>query len=107
MKIQSRADIEEISREYINEIYSPDYVKVNIGMASCGIAAGAKASYDRGMQDFKDSKSVKICQTGCIGFCEEEPLVEIFGKWKSQNRLQKDHGREDRGGYSGTSGEKF
>ncbi len=80
MKIQSRADIEEISREYINEIYSPDYVKVNIGMASCGIAAGAKASYDRGMQDFKDSKSVKICQTGCIGFCEEEPLVEIFGK---------------------------
>ena len=80
MKIQSRADIEEISREYIDEIYSPDYVKVNIGMASCGIAAGAKASYDKGIQDFKDSKGVKICQTGCIGFCEEEPLVEIFGR---------------------------
>ncbi len=80
MEIQSRADIEEISREYINEIYCPDYVKVNIGMASCGIAAGAKASYDKGMKDFEGSKDVKICQTGCIGFCEEEPLVEIFGK---------------------------
>ncbi len=80
MEIQSRADIEEISREYINEIYCPDYVKVNIGMASCGIAAGAKASYDKGMKGFEGSKDVKICQTGCIGFCEEEPLVEIFGK---------------------------
>ena len=80
MKIQSRADIEKISREYINEVYYPDYVKVNIGMASCGIAAGAKASYDKGMQVFKGSENVKICRTGCIGFCEEEPLVEIFGK---------------------------
>ena len=80
MKIQSGADIEEISREYSNGVYYPDSVKVNIGMASCGIAAGAKASYEKGLQVFNGSENVEICRTGCIGFCEEEPVVEIFGK---------------------------
>lgn len=82
MKIQSDKDIEKISREYSKKIYYPDAVKVNIGMASCGIAAGAKLSYEKAKNEFSDSKEVRICQTGCLGFCEEEPLVEIVGQGK-------------------------
>ncbi|MBE9541327.1 MAG: NADH-quinone oxidoreductase subunit F, partial [Proteobacteria bacterium] len=47
-------------------------------MASCGIAAGAKASLEKALKEFPQGNGTQICQTGCIGFCEEEPLVEIF-----------------------------
>ena len=80
MEIRSEKDLEKISREYGKMIYYPDTVKVNIGMASCGIAAGAKLSYEKAKKEFSDSKEVLICQTGCLGFCEEEPLVEVVGQ---------------------------
>ena len=82
MKIKSDKDLEKISREYSKKIYYPDAVKVNIGMASCGIAAGAKLSYEKAKNEFSDNKEVRICQTGCLGFCEEEPLVEIVEQGK-------------------------
>ena len=82
MKIKSDKDLEKISREYSKKIYYPDAVKVNIGMASCGIAAGAKLSYEKAKNEFSDKKEVRICQTGCLGFCEEEPLVEIVEQGK-------------------------
>ncbi len=78
MKIQSVSDLEKISQQYNKELYTPDGLKVNVGMASCGIAAGAQAAYDKAKQAFAGDNSVQICQTGCIGFCEVEPLVEIF-----------------------------
>jgi len=78
MKIQSVKDLEKIRQEYSKKIYFPDGIKVNIGMASCGIAAGAKASLERAMKELPPGNGVQICQTGCLGYCEEEPLVEIF-----------------------------
>jgi NADH:ubiquinone oxidoreductase subunit F (NADH-binding)/Pyruvate/2-oxoacid:ferredoxin oxidoreductase delta subunit/(2Fe-2S) ferredoxin len=75
--IQSVEDLETIQQEYSKHLYYPDGIKVNIGMASCGIAAGAKASLDKAVQEFPQGNGTHICQTGCIGFCEEEPLVEI------------------------------
>lgn len=82
MKIQSVQDLEKITKEYTKKLYAPDSIKVNIGMASCGIAAGAMDSFETAQNEFADDKNIQICQTGCIGFCEEEPLVEIF----SQNK---------------------
>lgn len=77
-KIQSVKDLEKIQQEYSKQLYYPDGIKVNIGMASCGIAAGAKASLEKALKEFPQDNGTQICQTGCIGFCEEEPLVEIF-----------------------------
>ncbi len=77
-KIQSVKDLEKIQQEYSKKLYYPDGIKVNIGMASCGIAAGAKASLEKALKEFPQGNGTQICQTGCIGFCEEEPLVEIF-----------------------------
>ncbi len=77
MKIQSTADLETIRREYSNRLYYPDATKVLVGMASCGIAAGGKAAYDKALQEFPPGNGLNISQTGCLGFCEAEPLVEI------------------------------
>ncbi|NIQ87845.1 MAG: NADH-quinone oxidoreductase subunit F, partial [Desulfobacterales bacterium] len=49
---------------------------MNIGMATCGIAAGAKEVYDRAREIFK-KQDVQVARTGCLGLCEEEPLVDI------------------------------
>ncbi len=78
MKIQSLEDLKKISQTYEKQIYAPEGIKVNIGMASCGIAAGAQAALNKALENYKDNPGVEICQTGCIGFCEQEPLVEIM-----------------------------
>lgn len=78
MRIQSETDLIEISRAYRKTLFSPAQIKVNVGMASCGIAAGAQAAFDKASEAFRDRSDIQICQTGCIGFCEMEPLVEIF-----------------------------
>ncbi len=82
MKIQSIADLEKISRAYSNQLYYPDTTKVIIGMASCGIAAGGMAAFEKAVQEFPEGNGIKIAQTGCLGFCEKEPLVEIAAKGK-------------------------
>ena len=46
--------------------------RVVVGMATCGIAAGARPVLKRGLND------VMVTQTGCIGICKYEPVVEIY-----------------------------
>jgi len=60
--------------------------RVLVGMATCGIAAGARPV----MQAFVDEaakrqlKNVTITQTGCIGICQFEPVVEIVEPGKEK-----------------------
>jgi NADH:ubiquinone oxidoreductase subunit F (NADH-binding)/Pyruvate/2-oxoacid:ferredoxin oxidoreductase delta subunit/(2Fe-2S) ferredoxin len=82
MKIESAKDLEVISENHSKNLYYPEGVKVNVGIASCGIAAGAQASLEKAAKEFPGNNGVSINQTGCIGFCELEPLVEIFEKDK-------------------------
>ena len=82
MKIQSIQDLESIGRTHQKKLYYPEGIKVNVGMASCGIGAGAKASYHKALESFPEGNGIQICRTGCIGFCEKEPLVEIFTSGK-------------------------
>ncbi|MFY9707772.1 MAG: NADH-ubiquinone oxidoreductase-F iron-sulfur binding region domain-containing protein [Desulfobacterales bacterium] len=89
MKIQSIDDLELISREYGQKIYAPDDLKVNIGMASCGIAAGAQAAFETAVEEYSGKNGVDICKTGCIGFCEVEPLVEVLSGGKPRIMYKK------------------
>jgi NADH:ubiquinone oxidoreductase subunit F (NADH-binding)/Pyruvate/2-oxoacid:ferredoxin oxidoreductase delta subunit/(2Fe-2S) ferredoxin len=89
MKIQSLQDLETIGQKYRRRLYAPDTVKVNVGMASCGIAAGAQAAYEEALKQFSGTNGVEICQTGCIGFCEQEPLVEILALGQPRVLYQK------------------
>ncbi|MGB9500032.1 MAG: NADH-ubiquinone oxidoreductase-F iron-sulfur binding region domain-containing protein [Dissulfuribacterales bacterium] len=82
MKIQSIKDLENIKQAYSTQLYRPDYIKVNIGMAMCGIANGAQASFQKARNEFSGDNGIRIHKTGCIGFCELEPLVEIFESGK-------------------------
>ncbi len=94
MKITSVKDLDAIRQANFSRLYAPDGVKVNVGMASCGIAAGAQASYDRAVKEFSTKPGISITQTGCIGFCEMEPLVEIIAKGKP--RMMYHHLTEDK-----------
>ena len=48
-------------------------------MATCGIAAGAKPVLNAFVDEIakRDVKGVSVQQTGCIGMCQYEPIVEV------------------------------
>lgn len=52
---------------------------VMIGMGTCGIAAGAKQTFDAFVDELEKTglKDVRIRQTGCMGLCHSEPTVEV------------------------------
>ncbi len=54
-------------------------VQVIIGMGTCGIAAGAKETFNAFIDELekKGLQNVMVKQTGCMGKCETEPTVEV------------------------------
>ncbi|MDD2591721.1 MAG: (2Fe-2S) ferredoxin domain-containing protein [Erysipelotrichaceae bacterium] len=57
-----------------------DY-RIVVGMATCGIAAGARPVLNALIAEATEAEySCTIAQTGCIGMCTLEPLVEVFDK---------------------------
>lgn len=57
-----------------------DKIRVVVGMATCGIAAGARPVLAAFVEeaDKRQLKNVMITQTGCIGICKLEPVVEVY-----------------------------
>ena len=57
----------------------PNATKVLVGMATCGIAAGARPVLSAMLDEVAKEKieDTIVCQTGCIGICQYEPVVEI------------------------------
>ena len=58
-----------------------DGIRVVVGMATCGIAAGARPvlnAFVEGVNREGLASSVSVSQTGCIGICQFEPVVEVF-----------------------------
>ncbi len=55
-------------------------VRVVIGMATCGIAAGARPVLTTFMEeiDRRHLRNVTVAQTGCIGMCRLEPMVDVY-----------------------------
>ena len=53
--------------------------EIIIGMGTCGIAAGARAVMSAVLEEIAKRKleDVKVCQTGCIGMCEREVLLDV------------------------------
>lgn len=55
--------------------------RVVIGMATCGIAAGARPVLNTLVEEVAKVKlPVTVLQTGCIGMCTLEPIVEVFDR---------------------------
>ena len=56
-------------------------IRVVVGMATCGIAAGARPVLNAFVEQVAENKlgdRVTVTQTGCIGMCRLEPIVEVF-----------------------------
>ena len=54
--------------------------RVIVGMATCGIAAGARPVMLKFLEEIKDRdlQHVTVSQTGCIGMCRLEPMVDVI-----------------------------
>ena len=53
-------------------------MEIRVGMGSCGMAAGAKKTWDTLSHLCEKEKNVKLLQVGCNGMCFAEPLVEVI-----------------------------
>ena len=61
-------------------------IRVVVGMATCGIAAGARpvlAAFTEEVSK-RNLQNVTIAQTGCIGICQYEPVVEVYEPGKEK-----------------------
>ena len=62
-------------------------IRVVVGMATCGIAAGARPVLNAFVEEVTKAglgEKVTVSQTGCIGVCQFEPVVEIFEAGKDK-----------------------
>ena len=54
-------------------------IKVLVGMATCGIAAGARTTFNAMVEETRalGLNNVTFIMTGCMGSCYAEPTVEV------------------------------
>lgn len=58
---------------------APDRYRVRVGMATCGVSAGADKVYDAFVGAVKEAglDNVDVISTGCVGRCDLEPMAEV------------------------------
>ncbi len=68
------------------DVDGKDGIRVVVGMATCGIAAGARPVLKALTDEIakRNIKHVSVTQTGCIGMCQYEPIVEVFEPGKEK-----------------------
>ena len=83
--MKSLAELEQIRKATLEKINlrredKAELTRVVIGMATCGIAAGARPVMRAFMDeiDKRNLQHVTISQTGCIGMCRLEPMVDVI-----------------------------
>ena len=62
-------------------------IRVVVGMATCGIAAGARPVLNTLVEEVNKAglyEKVTVSQTGCVGYCQLEPIVEIHEAGKEK-----------------------
>ncbi len=64
-----------------------DHIRVMVGMATCGIASGARpvlTTLSNLVQEKNLTDKIAVTQTGCIGLCQYEPIVEVMEPGKDK-----------------------
>jgi NADH:ubiquinone oxidoreductase subunit F (NADH-binding)/NAD-dependent dihydropyrimidine dehydrogenase PreA subunit/(2Fe-2S) ferredoxin len=81
-------DLDALKSEGMKQL-QPQMPQIRVGMATCGQATGAKAVYETLKQEIdKCSAPMALGSTGCIGFCQIEPLVEVYRPGKQRLLFQ-------------------
>jgi NADP-reducing hydrogenase subunit HndB len=81
--VKSLKELEEIRKKTsanVNQRKDRTTTRVVVGMATCGIAAGARPVLLSIMEEVQKLglEDVVVAQTGCIGVCRLEPIVEVI-----------------------------
>ncbi|MBE7011171.1 MAG: (2Fe-2S) ferredoxin domain-containing protein [Ruminococcaceae bacterium] len=82
--MKSLAELQEIRNRALNQVNlrkeREEGIRVVVGMATCGIAAGARPVLNAFVQEVekRNMADVTVTQTGCIGMCRLEPIVEVY-----------------------------
>ncbi len=84
--MKSLAELQAIKNKMADRVSvrtSSGSTRIVVGMATCGIAAGARPvlnAFVEGISEAGLGSDVIVTQTGCIGICQYEPVVEVFEK---------------------------
>ncbi len=82
--MKSLAELEAIRERTLNKVSlrkdSEEGIRVVVGMATCGIAAGARPVMLKFMEEIqkRNLQNVTVSQTGCIGMCRLEPMLDVL-----------------------------
>ena len=88
--MKSLAELQAIKDKMKNKIVLREGtgdVRVVVGMATCGIAAGARPVLNAFVAEVNNaglSNKVTVSQTGCVGYCQLEPIVEVYEAGKDK-----------------------
>ena len=65
---------------------SGELTRIVVGMATCGIAAGARPVMNKFTEEIakRNIQGVTVAQTGCIGMCQYEPIAEVLEPGKEK-----------------------
>ena len=82
-KIESMEDLQQIQEEANREMQrktSRGEIEVVVSLGSCGIAVGALDVLHIVEEEIKahDLKDVTVSQTGCMGLCKHEPILQVI-----------------------------
>jgi NADP-reducing hydrogenase subunit HndB len=86
MKIKSLDELIKLREDSIKKVNlretgedAGDTIELMVGMATCGIAAGARETLQALMEVVQEKglENVKLVQVGCLGFCHSEPTVQL------------------------------
>ena len=82
--MKSLAELQAIREQTLNKISmrkdADEGTRIVIGMATCGIAAGARPVMLKFMDEIQTRglQNVTVSQTGCIGMCRLEPMLDVL-----------------------------
>ena len=94
--MKSLAELQAIRQktlEKVSQRREHEGTRISVGMATCGIAAGARPVMLKFLEEVKNRglENVTVAQTGCIGMCRLEPIVEIMVPGKEKVTYVKVH----------------
>ena len=88
--MKSLAELQAIKEKMKSKVVlreGTNSVRVVVGMATCGIAAGARPVLNKFVEEVNEkglADKVAVSQTGCIGICQFEPVVEVYEAGKEK-----------------------
>ena len=87
-KLKSLEELEQIRQAAKEKLdlrttaEAEDKIMIRVGMATCGIASGARETMQAIIDELakQNITNVSVTQTGCMGSCAKEPIVEVISK---------------------------